>query len=315
MVKPLIQIRLKQLIRSVKDIGFFRMLFLLVILSFAGMYVYQLAADNSTSLYLALGTFFLLVLLQVQRGDMLFLRIHFQHYKTVIGAEYLVLMLPVYLCLILHNQWISVLTLLALLPLLPFIQLKPGVKARNNWIQKNIPHDCIEWQAGIRKQFYLLLPLWCVAVITSFWIGSIPIIVFILGVAVLNFYERCESLQILMSGELSAQRFLLQKIKRHIQLFSVLTFPLIALFAILHSEHWYIPLAEYLIFCSVHVYTILIKYAFYKPNEKISAISAFGSIGVLAVLIPFLLPVVWLLSLWFYSKAIHKLKPYLNDYN
>ena len=96
---------------------------------------------------------------------------------------------------------------------------------------------------------------------------------------------------------------------------SFLVIPLIVSFVIFHIEKWYIPVFEYLIFSSLHIYIITIKYAFYEPDKKSAAAQIFGAFGVLGCLIPILLPVVWVLGIRFYFKSCKNLNFYLNDYN
>jgi hypothetical protein len=98
-------------------------------------------------------------------------------------------------------------------------------------------------------------------------------------------------------------------------IFSLLSFPLVIAFLAFHSHLWYIVFAEYFLFLSLHFYFIAVKYAFYVPNEKPGAIEVFTSFGALGIVIPFLLPVVWVLTIWMFFKAKRNLKPYLDDYN
>jgi hypothetical protein len=57
------------------------------------------------------------------------------------------------------------------------------------------------------------------------------------------------------------------------------------------------------------------KYAFYEPNIKSPAAQIYVALGALGGIIPVFLPVVWLMTILFYSKSVNKLNFFLNDYN
>lgn len=314
MIKALLKIRLKQIYRELIGVGFFRLIFLVCFAGLVGLGLYAVTADGQTSEFLSIGFLFLIIFIHLKRGDKLFLKSHFSNDKLFMLAEYTALSIPLICFFIIHKQWYAISELSGLL-----IIVNLNIKARhsnlNTKLQKLIPDDAFEWKAGLRKQFFIIVPLWIIAALTSFFIGSVPIAIFILGALTLNFFEKGEPYGILMSYELNSKRFLLLKIKRQIQLLSIITLPLIGLFLVFHIDKWYIPVAEYLIFVCMHIYTIMIKYAFYKPNEESPAMRIFESIGLLGALIPVFLPVVWLLTLRFYIKSVNNLNFFLNDYN
>lgn len=118
----------------------------------------------------------------------------------------------------------------------------------------------------------------------------------------------------IIAFEKSSKDFLFHKIKRQTVIFSILIIPLIISFLFFHPDKWYIPVVEYLIFITLHIYLILTKYAFYDSNRESPAGQAIVAIGVLGGFIPLFLPVVWLLSIRFYFKSIKNLNYYLNDH-
>ncbi len=314
MIKALLIIRLNQTFRNIIEIGLFRMIFLIGLIGFLVFALYIKTAESLASQYISIGFLLLILLIQLQRKDKLFLKSHFSNYKILMLSEYLLLSTPILVCLLIHKQWFSVFELLGLLIIVHF-DLKQKRKSLNTKLQEMIPIDCIEWKAGLRKQFFIIVPIWIIGAITSFFIGSVPIVIFILGISTFTFFERNESSQILLSYELNSQKLLWLKIKRQLQLFFIMVIPLIALFLVFHVESWYIPIVEYIIFCFLHIYVIVTKYAFYEPNTKPIAAQTFGGIGALGGIIPIFLPLVWLLTIWFYLKSINNLNLYLDDYN
>ena len=315
MIGEFINIRLKQAYRAIKGIGFFRLIFLAGLLVFLSFILFK-QTEILPNAYYFLGIYLsVIVSIQLTRLDKLFLKSHFNNYKLIWLTEYSILIIPLLLCLIYHSHWLLIIILFLTLFLIVNLDFKVKRRDLNTKIQQCIPHDSFEWKGGLRKFFLFIVPLWLISLATSFFIGSVPIAIFILGLIPLSFYEKSEPYQMILLFEMSTHRFLFHKIGLQIILFSVMTIPLILTFMFFHYELWYIPIAEYIIFITLHIYFILAKYAFYEPNSKSPITVIYGSIGATAMFIPFLLPVVWLLSVWFYIKSTNKLNFYLNDYN
>ncbi|MFV0591693.1 MAG: hypothetical protein ACK5M7_09930 [Draconibacterium sp.] len=314
MIRALLKIRLKQIYRGIMGIGLIRFIFLVGLVGFLGFALYVKSTDKATSQYLSTGFLLLIMFVHFKREDILFLRSHFSNYKTLVLAEYIILAIPLVCCFLIHKQWIAISELLGLL-IIVNLDLKARHSNLNTKLQELIPSDAFEWKAGVRKHFFVIVPIWIIAALTSFFVGSIPIAIFILGITILSFFEKCEPYQILLSLELNVTKFLMLKVKRLLQLFSIIVIPLLVLFIIFNPYNWYIPVAEYFIFCSLLVYAIMTKYAFYEPNVKSSVAQIYVAIGALGGIIPVFLPVMWLLTILFYLKSVNNLNFYLDDYN
>lgn len=188
-------------------------------------------------------------------------------------------------------------------------------KSLNSTIQRLIPSGSYEWKAGMRKSLIVVTITWILGLLTSFFIGSVPAVIFILGILSWDFYEKCEPLEMILSFELGADSFLIQKIKNQVIIYSIFVVPLIMMFTVFHYEYWYIPVIEYFLFITSHIYLILTKYAFYQTNNQPAGAQVFGTIGIMCIIIPIFIPVVWLLSIRFYNKSKENLNFYLNDFN
>jgi len=315
MIKAFIKIRSKQLLRGVMGIGIFRTIFLVLLFGYLLIFVFVLTGNQTNALYVVGAISFLTLWIQTKRKDKVFLKTNFDKYKRVYLAEYVALFSIPIIFLAIHLQWIPLLLLAAAFCLIIQLDIKIKQRSLNTKLQAMIPAECFEWKAGVRQTFFILIPVWLIGFFTSFLTGSVPIVIFILGIIPFSFYETGESFQMIISYEKSTNQFLFRKIEMQILLYSVLSLPLIAAFMIFHSELWYIPLVEYFIFISVHTYLILTKYAFYEPNSKSQAAVVFGTIGAIGGIIPVFLPVVWALSVRFYFKSRENLKIYLNDFN
>jgi hypothetical protein len=315
MIEAFIEIRLKQFYRGMRNIGLFRILFLIGLFGFFGYMAFFMTSTNRNAFYVSGLMSLIVFLIHINRQDKWFLKINFSNYQLICFVEYLLLVSVIIAFLIFHFQWIPLFLLVSTIYLVILVDLKVKKSNLNTRIQRWIPSDCFEWKGGVRQTMFLLIPLWLVGLGTSFFIGSVPIVLFILGILPFSFYEKGEPFQMIVAYEMGTNKFLFHKIKRQIVLYSILALPLIAVFLIFHYERWYIPTIEYFIFISLYIYLILAKYAFYVPNSKSSAAQFFGAIGAFCGMVPLLLPVVWLLSIRFFFKSKENLNIYLNDFN
>lgn len=315
MLASFITIRLKQILRGLYGLGILRLIFLVGLLSFSEFILFKQTAlyPNTTyilGLYLAF-----LTLIQIKRSDLTFLKTHFLNYKTFIFIEYLLLSLPLLFCFIFYYQFESILILIASIYGITHLNITIQKKSYNNQLLKWIPMTAFEWKAGFRQYQFILIPLWITAVLSSFFMGSVPIAIFIIGVIPLNFFEKGEPIPMIIAFEMDTKSFLWSKIKTQILIYSCIVVPLILISLVFHLEYWYIPVTEFIIFLFLNIYFILTKYAFYEPNKKSPAATTFGGLGTVSALIPFFLPVIILLSIWFYIKSTKKLNLLLHDFN
>lgn len=197
------------------------------------------------------------------------------------------------------------------------VQVDNPFKSRsvNTIFQQYIPNDSFEWKAGVRQLIFLFIPLWLIGLATSFFIGSVPVSMFVIGISLIGFSEKCEPYPMILAYEKNADDFLHLKIKLQFKQFSVLVLPLMIAFLIFHYNYWYIIVAEYLILVLLHLYFLLTKYGLYESNEKPPGAQFYSSLGTIAIFVPLFIPVIALLTIHFYYKAIDNLNFYLDDYN
>ncbi len=315
MITTIIDIRIKQFYRSLKGIGLFRTIFLVGLSVLAAVYIFKLSSEPAGSFYLTAGVVLFVAILHVNRQDKTFLKVTFTRYKFLYFVEYLILVSVVLAFMIYNHQWIPFMVLIIFLCLIIQVDTKKTHNNLNTNLQKAIPSACFEWKAGIRQLFYMVVPLWLLGLFTSFFTASVPVVLLFLGMFPFSFYEKGEPYQMITAFEMSPAKFMMYKIKMHVILFTVLTFPLIAAFIVFYFQVWYIVVIEYFVFISLHIYLILIKYTFYEPNSKSQAAQVLASLGALGAIIPVFLPIVWLMSIRFYYRSNENLKQYLNDFN
>lgn len=314
-ILPFIKLHFLQLKRVLFSLGLFRFVFVLVILILGLLAFFTVLKTGQNLEFASAAMLVLLASLQIQRRDRPFLRLHFSNFRTILFAGYLMLSVPVLAFLVYFMRWELVAVLLAGTYFIPFIELKLKNRFGNSVFQKWLPNQAFEWKAGVRKNLPFLLLIFLAGIGFSFLTGAVPLAIFALGVFPIKFYEKGEPVQMLIAGEQSAMRLMLQKFRTHFSIFSFLSLPLIIAFLLFHFEFWYIVLAEYVLFLSLHLFIIVIKYAFYLPNEKPAAVEVFTAVGTVGIVVPFLLPIVWVLTVWMFFRAKSNLKPYLHDFD
>jgi hypothetical protein len=315
MIAPFINIRIKQFVRTISGIGLFRILFLMFLVSFFLYGLYNQLALLPNAYYATLIYLFLIAVIQFKRKDKQFLKIHFSNHLHVLFSEYVLLAIPLIISLIIQEQWKILAAVPAIILLIVNLNYDYHQKSLNTVFQKLIPDDCYEWKSGLRMTLYYFIFLWLAGMAFSFFIGTVPVVLFILGILCGYYNERSEPLKMILSYEMSTKLFLRHKIICQLKLYLTAALPLVVAFLIFHSNYWYLPMIVIFIVATSHIYIILTKYSFYRLNGDSNVSQIFGAIGIAGLLIPFFMPVVWLLSVKFYFKSLKNLNQYLYDFN
>jgi hypothetical protein len=319
----ILQIRSKQLYRILLSIGVLRLIIVALALFYALAAVNMLAASASSgqtnSYALAAVWTAVLFVIHWRRVDKTFLKLYFNCYKMAFMAEYSILSTPLIICLTLHGWWLALLSVFAGVAAVALISRHDGSSVSrtfNTRLQKRIPRGMYEWQAGARKNLLLLSGIWLLGACLSFFVATVLVVIFIIGIIVADFYRTNEDWSMLLSFEKSASRLLLYKITCHALLWSAVNVPLIVLFCIFHSRLWYLPVIEIVMFIIIHTSMILTKYARYKPDSTDNTGGAISqSILFIVGLIPLTNPLLLIYTLYLYRKAYSNLQYILHDYN
>ncbi|MTI32384.1 hypothetical protein [Xanthovirga aplysinae] len=178
---------------------------------------------------------------------------------------------------------------------------------------KFIPITNFEWRSGLRKNFYAILPIYLLALSLSFFPYVSLLLLWVFSFFLSSFYMECEPLDILLArSEDSAQSFIKEKLREHLQLYIFITFPIVLLYGIFHFGSFWIPLVVYLLSLINICYFILSKYASYEPNMILKANTVLHVMVSFGIFLPFLLPLSLILCIRNYFISIEKLKYYLD---
>ena len=211
MIPALLKIRSMQLFRVLSELGLVRILIGLAVLliTSAGLINWVRAGED---LEFALAVVSIsMFLIHQNRADTTFFKLYAQKARVIFQLEYLLMTAPLVLLLGVYGHWGSSISLIAVAAAIPFLNLKRRSFVLNTKLQSLIPDSAFEWKSGVRKMLIPLVVLWLIGMLGSYFMPAPLITIFLIGMLVSSFYEKMESLQILLAEELEPASFLYQK--------------------------------------------------------------------------------------------------------
>lgn len=247
------------------------------------------------------------------RKDLNFISKYFAFPKRELCITYNLLVAPVSAGIIASGYWPLALVLHCGATLIPFSRIKIN-SAKLIFIGKYVPATQFEWIAGLRKNFYVLLPLLLVAMVLSPVKFFCLVALFLLNTIFLGFYNFFEPLVMFNPEGLASATFINRKVHFYTKIILLVNTPLLLINSLFQPDvAWYNVcfVAGILLLGSS---TIYIKYSNYKPNDDlrfhIDYLLLFAS-----ALVPFLLPLAYLLNYSHKKKALQNLSHYINDHS
>jgi len=245
------------------------------------------------------------------RKDLNFIEKYFMSPKKELCFNYNLLISPVSAGITAGGYGSIALGLHACVSLIPFTRLKVS-GAKLIFIGRLIPPAQFEWIAGLRKNFYILVPLLLVAAglspVKFFCLAAL----FLLNTIFLGFYNFFEPLLMLNPENHHPAGFLNKKVFFYNKMILLVNGPLLLINSIFQPDvAWYnicFIAGMFLLGSS----TIYIKYSFYKPNDDLRFHMDYLFLFASA-LIPLLLPLAYLLNHTHKKKALRNLSHYMHD--
>ncbi|MEK6478935.1 hypothetical protein WJR50_15420 [Catalinimonas sp. 4WD22] len=307
MILSFLSLHLKQLIRVLKELGLFRCLIVLVLLSFALARVFTLSPD-----LLCFVLIFSLFSLHILRKDKAFLKFLPIRRYLLYAVEYHLIASPFYVRLLLDQQWITSLLSFTATSIIPFVNVILMSNGAALHRLKLIPAESFEWKSGIRKHSFIITALYMLA-ISLYQYPYVAFVVLVLFTLLsTTFYNEGEPLQMVEVFQLAPRQFMFMKWKMQLLLFWTGCTPLMLIYLLGNTAYWYV-LPVLILVCSViQILSINLKYSFYVPGESVDK-SIFIAIYVLSLFVPFFVPVPLVMMFNYQHKAIVNLKAYLND--
>jgi hypothetical protein len=223
--------------------------------------------------------------------------------------DYSLISSPVWACLVFWAKWSNLALLFAGILLLAFIKSPYGshsTQKGGNWFQLNwIPIELFEWRSGLRKNISLLLPLYFIGLIFSYYPIVIPIVIFIIAFNIPSFFQFYENKDLLLAVNRN-KRLLQIKAWGSLKLFNVLMLPLYILFIFFHHHGYQYIGALFVVSIlsqMIIVFAICMKYKNYRFNHFKVHNSLPLAIFIGCMFIPFLWPIPILMLIQFWKKA------------
>ncbi len=303
MLLQLLQFRLRQSYRFLKDIG--GIYIVLVILLLAGYLLRSVELLlNAQSYRAALVVAFIFLMIHLSRSDQHFLKLlNVSRYKVFI-SEYFLFSLPFNLIFLFTGNYQSILVLVLALTGIGFLPA-PGLKKSS--VLSKLPLEFISVEAfairaGIRKQALVFIPIYLSGIFLGSYREAIFVVIFILSIFIGSFFEEIESPSII-SKQYVGKNFIVQKIITNSIAVHLLFAPLYFLFLFYHPTFYYL-LFPILVFVQlVLTFSIGYKYSHYYPGRRKVNNALPLSIFCGSILIPFFIPIPLTYAGYYFAKA------------
>ena len=307
-------VRWRQLMREAAAVGGWRLLILLAITAAVALLLYQQMQVFPNCLVVTGLLTGCLAAVHLQRNDLFFIDTTGLSVRGVLRTEYIVGSLPALLLLFLSPYPYCGFILLAAGLFLPFLRFRKSKGLRGVRPVPWIPHQNFEWIAGLRKNRWLLLPLYGGALLLLPYAYVSLFLWWLMTTVVSSFYSECEPQLFLQLPEQPPARFLKDKLRLHLRVYAVCSLPVLGGYLIFHPADAWVVVLAYLFSLINLTFFLLSKYAAYVPDQKHTGQTNLASLLHLLMLVPFLCPLPLVMSIRAYAKAKQNLKPYLHAY-
>ncbi len=305
-----------QLYRGTRDIGLFRMLFILAVcFPMLVLFLHRYLVVTQYSYAIAGLVLLLVFMVHRSRKDYNFLsKLSYSSPEWMYYIEYIVFSLPFLILLIICKQYVpALLYVLLLLSVCFIIPSSKEAKSRlYTGVIRCIPAGMFEWQSGFRNTFPAIVLFYALGIVEIYQIWFAAVALILLAMIFISFYYGNESRQMLVASGQTPAKFLMYKLLRHVKYWILFLSPLFLL-SFIHYEYWLYILIAFVAAINLLAFAILLKYAFYRP-ATVSGISSM--IGTLAWLCSIILPFsvfVFAANIVLFVKATRNLNQYLSS--
>jgi hypothetical protein len=305
-IRTILYLRVVALGRSLRDLGWWR---LLLLLSFVLWAAFRLVALQSP-LALLLAVAGIIGALHFTRSDRFFLQTLTSQWAWLMRTEYTMLSLPFFIGMIIWAYWQGVFVWLILLWLLPDAQMPAVQNSGAVRLFSRLPADMYEWKAGLRKNRWILLALWILAGFFYWTIVAQVALLLLYLLIVGSFYVFCEPRVWLdMQGAAQSQLFLWRKVKKACIATAFGALPFYLLMGIFHRQQAWLVAPSLLVACAYISYAVFLKYALYAEGKSLEPFMLHHFIFVGSCAVPVFLPV----AAYFWWSNHRKARQNLSD--
>lgn len=305
-IRTILYLRAVALVRSLRDLGLWR---LLLLLSFVLWAAFRLIALQSPQAFL-LTAIVIIVGLHFSRSDRFFLQTLTPQWAWLMRTEYALLSLPFFIGMITWAYWQGMLIWLVVWWLLPDAQMPAMRNTGSLHLFNRFPADMYEWKAGLRKNGWILLAVWVLAVF-FYWAMVAQVALLLLYLLIIgSFYIFCEPRVWLdMQGAVQSQVFLWHKVQKACLAAAIGALPFYLLIAIFHWQQAWLTLPLLLVACAYISYAIFLKYALYAEGRSLEPFMLHHLIFVGSCVVSVFVPV----AAFFWWSNYRKARQNLSD--
>ncbi len=252
----------------------------------------------------------------LQRKDKRLIQMLFsQNYPLYYWLEYNLVLMPWYIALIAYQIPVVYIGVAIMLTgLIGWVNRTVELpKIRQHVVLKSIMLEGnFEWIAGMRQHQWPIILIYIGVLIIGTWYPSGYLGIGLITMFFLSFFNRCESLPIVLLEATTAQSFLYQKILFQTKQYLVFVGPLMVLYGIHYPEKLLFFIALQVVYVLNYLVFILNKYKSYQPNIGVPSNTVIGGFLFVGMFLPYMFPISMVLCFVFYQKSIRNLKFYFN---
>jgi len=311
-----LKLNIKRIFRTLKVIGIIRVIilaFMFLLFYFVG---FSSLLDNNKTYIISLLIVTSIFSIHINRKDKKFLKSILVNSYFVYITQYLLIILPFLVAMLISSQYIPVLLILFTIFIISLnnknFEFKSGFQERFKIINFRILNSLnFEWYSGLRQNWFLVLVVYiCSFALAKYELGII-IPIAINALIITSFYMESESELLLNGFMLSAKKYLVKKIVKAIVLFNLIYSPVYLLYVIIYYEHFFFIIFVIFAVSILLPFSILTKYSTYEPNQLLKGNIILIVIFCLCFTKPFLFPIPIFLIIRNYIKALNNLKNYM----
>lgn len=260
--------------------------------------------DGTNAPYIASGALLVVWGMHQRRHDLHFLHRHVPQARVAMSLEYGAMVLPVVIGLLLAAAWSSAAAMCVAL-VFPWSPVAHASGVRSTWLRKRIPSQLFEWKSLLQSTHAWSLLLWLTALGFS-WLPVLPM--FLLGVLALmacGAQEQCEPRAMLLATSTGAHALLRRKVLGSVWIMLVLQLPILLAATVFQPHWWWIHGLFGLGMLVLVAYAVVLKYANYRPSERLEANGANVTVAAVFAILPGLglVPLIMLLNEWRNARA------------
>lgn len=249
-----------------------------------------------------------------RRADLSFLHRHVPQPRFAMALEYGALILPVLLGLLLAHAW----AFAAIVPVVCAFPWSPVVRAsgvRGGWLRRHIPAHLFEWRSALQHTLPWSLLLW-LAALAFCWLPVLPLFL-LMGIALLACaaQEQCEPRSMLLVTAPDARVLLRSKLLGTVRIMLMLELPVLIGATVFQPQWWWLHALFGVGQLVLVAYAVVLKYANYRPNERLIANSANVTTAAVFAILPGLSVVPLIMLLTEVRKARENLTAYFHDHD